>query len=290
MDEATRATAIASLKKYFHEDVLVTNRFKLRQFPKGSTNNYYILEGPGIGSWGVLGDAGKFSANLLETLWAYAHFTGDWDLIRERWPLVKKLFITPVQARWVGFSRDEIAETTSRAVPGVARRHKVGDIINYACRFRARTGAPLAEQRGAKYFRENQPWHSMEAMDEFISRTFGAHLAELANRRDEYRKPASVNSTIAGCASGRRRGAFLSRYLKADVQREGLALLQTRWPEKHRWNNDSHICARPIAFSSAEQTPAELANRYAGQLHRSIGRDRQLHFRLRTVLQRVTND
>jgi hypothetical protein len=95
MDDATRATAIASLKKYFHEDVLVTNRFKLREFPRGSGHTYYILEGPGIGSWNVLGDAGKFSANMLETLWAYAHFTGDWDLIRERWPIVKKLFVTP---------------------------------------------------------------------------------------------------------------------------------------------------------------------------------------------------
>jgi len=80
------------LRKYFHDDVLVTNRFTLREFPKGSGHQYYILEGPGIGSWGMLGDAGKFSTSMLQTLWAYAHYSGDWDLIKERWELIRKLF------------------------------------------------------------------------------------------------------------------------------------------------------------------------------------------------------
>src|SRR5262249_10856397 len=99
-DEETRRNALGGLRKYFREDVLVTNRFRTREFPKGSGREYFILEGPGINSRGVLGDAGKFSANLLETLWAYAHYTGDWDLVRERWPLVKKLFTTPAETRW----------------------------------------------------------------------------------------------------------------------------------------------------------------------------------------------
>src|SRR6266850_510909 len=129
MDAKSREIAVASLRKYFREDVLVTNRFRLREFPKGSGREYYILEGPGIGSWGVLGEAGKFSANMLETLWAYAHFTGDWDLIRERWELVKKLFCTPAETRWVSFGRDAIAEMGDEAAPCIAlarMAYKVG--------------------------------------------------------------------------------------------------------------------------------------------------------------------
>ena len=38
MDEATREIALQSLRKYFHEEVLVTNRFKLREYPNGSGN------------------------------------------------------------------------------------------------------------------------------------------------------------------------------------------------------------------------------------------------------------
>src|SRR5439155_24996887 len=105
-DHQTRSNALASLRKYFHQDVLVPNRFKLREYPKGSGRDYLVLAVPGIDSSNALGDAGKFSANLLETLWAYAHFTGDWDLVKERWPLAKKLFTPPAQTRWVGFGRD----------------------------------------------------------------------------------------------------------------------------------------------------------------------------------------
>ncbi|MGB9595234.1 MAG: hypothetical protein ACPL7B_03035, partial [Candidatus Poribacteria bacterium] len=69
-DKEMQRLATASLTKYFKDDVLVKERFKEREYPKGSGQKYLILEGPGIGSWGVLGDAGKFSSNLLETLWA----------------------------------------------------------------------------------------------------------------------------------------------------------------------------------------------------------------------------
>src|ERR1051325_4084795 len=130
MGAQSHGAGLSRLRKYFHVDVLVTNRFKLREFPKVSANTYYILEGPGIGSWGVLGDAGKFSANTLETLWAYAHFTGDWDLIRERWPLVKRMFCTPAEANWVSFGREAIAELGDEAAPCLAlarMAYRIGD-------------------------------------------------------------------------------------------------------------------------------------------------------------------
>ena len=270
MDDATRATAIASLKKYLRDDVLVANRFKLREFPKGSGHTYYLLEGPGIGSWNVLGDAGKFSANMLETLWAYAHFTGDWELIRERWPLIRKLFVTPAQTRWVGFGRDEIAELGDEAAPCLAMArmaYKVGDAdtYNYACYMFVRELAHhWLKQRGAKYFRENQPWHSMEAMDEevYLTNLWGDlagwqidgpnYPAKTGERQFNNRWVRFKDADV---------GRFYRDYLQGDLKRE-LDLLQTRWPEKRRWNNDSHIMPSLVQLRSLllNESPAELAN------------------------------
>ena len=270
MDDATRSIAIASLKKYFREDVLVTNRFKLREFPKGSGHSYYILEGPGIGSWGVLGDAGKFSANMLQTIWAYAHFTGDWDLIRERWPLIKMLFTTPAETRWVGFGRDAIAELGDEAAPCLAfarLAYKIGDMesYNYACQMFARELAHLwAKQRGAKYFRENQPWHSMEAMDDevYLTNLWGdlagwqidgpKYPAKVGERQFNNRWVRFKNEDVA---------RFYRDYLFADVKRE-FDLLQTRWPAERKWKNDSHIMPSLVQLRSLflNESPFELAS------------------------------
>ena len=270
MDDTTRTTAIASLKKYFRDDVLVTNRFKLREFPKGSGHTYYILEGPGIGSWNVLGDAGKFSADMLETLWAYAHFTGDWDLIRERWPLIKKLFTTPAQTRWVGFARDEIAEMGDEAAPCLAMArlaYKVGDIdeYNYACQMFARELVHLwLKQRGAKYFRDHQPWHSMEAMDEevYLTNLWGDlagwqidgpnYPAKTGERQFNNRWVRFKDADV---------GRFYRDYLKTEVKSE-LDLLQQRWPAERRWKNDSHIMPSLVQLRSLllDEPPAQLAS------------------------------
>jgi hypothetical protein len=270
LDDATRATAIASLKKYFRDDVLVTNRFKLREFPKGSGRNYYILEGPGIGSWGVLGDAGKFSANMLQTIWAYAHYTGDWELIRERWPLIKLLFTTPAETRWVGFGRDAIAELGDEAAPCLAfarLAYKVGDMdsYNYACQMFTRELAHhWVKQRGGKYFHENQPWHSMEAMDDevFLTNLWGdlagwqidgpKYPAKTGERQFNNRWVRFKNEDVA---------RFYRDYLPLDVKRE-LDVLQTRWPEERRWKNDSHIMPSLVQLRSLllNESPQQLAS------------------------------
>ena len=111
---------------------------------------------------------------MLQTLWAYAHFTGDWKLIEERWPLIKKLFCTPAETRWVSFGRDAIAELGDEAAPAWPWRAwpiDVGDLdtYNYACCMAAREFVHhYIKQRGSDYFRKNQPWHSMEPMDEEV--------------------------------------------------------------------------------------------------------------------------
>jgi hypothetical protein len=278
-DAATRSNALASLRLYFHDDVLVTNRFKHREFPRGSGRFYDILEGPGIGSWGALGDAGKFSADLLETLWAYAHYTGDWDLIRERWPLVKRLFTTPAETRWVGFGRDGIAELGDEAAPCLAMArlaYRVGDIdtYQYACYMFARELVHLeVKQTGADYFREHQPGHTMESMDEEVYLTNlwgdtagwqidGPHYpAKTGERQFNNRWVRFKNEDV---------GRFYREHLLTNVTAE-LDRLGTRWDPKRKYHNDSHIMPslvqlRSLLLNDSPQALAGLAtpDQFAG--------------------------
>ncbi len=268
-DDAVRTTALASLGRYFRDDVLVPARFKEREFPRGSGRAYLILEGPGIGSWGVLGDAGKFSTNLLETLWAYAHFTGDWDLVRERWPLVRRLFCTPPETHWATFGREAIAEMGDEAPPCLAlarMAYRVGDIdtYDYACYMFARELAHhWIKQRGAAYFRAHQPWHSMEPMPEevYLTNLWGdtaawqidgpAWPAKTGERQHNNRWVRFKSEEV---------GRFHRDFLAADVRRE-MDTLTERWEPKRRYANDSHIMPSLVQLRSLllNEPPAELA-------------------------------
>lgn len=267
-DEPTRSRALASLGRYFREDVLVTNRFRWREHPPGSGRTYYLLEGPGIGSWGVLGDAGKFSANLLETVWAYAHYSGDWELIQERWPLIRQLFVTPAEIRWVGFGRDAIAELGDEAGPCLAMArmaYRVGDLdtYHYACSVFARELVHhYVKQRGASYFRDHQPWHSMEPMDEEVyltdlwGETAGWRIdgpnypAETGERQYRNRWVRFSNESVA---------RFYRDVLGPDVARE-LKRLTERWDARRLHHNDSHIMPSLVQLRSLllREAPGEL--------------------------------
>ena len=63
-DARVRANARESLRKYFGEWVLQKERFTEYQGQEPAWRGVLLLHGPGIGSWGELGDAGKFSENL----------------------------------------------------------------------------------------------------------------------------------------------------------------------------------------------------------------------------------
>ena len=268
-DDATRAVATKSLAKYFRDDVLVGPRFREREFPKDSGRTYYILEGPGIGSWGVLGDAGKFSTNLLETLWAYAHFTGDWALVKERWALVRKLFCTPAESKWVTFGREAIAEMGDEAPPCLAMArlaYRVGDMDMYgyaSSLFARELTHHWVKQRGAAYYRANQPWHTMEFMPEevYLTNLWGdtaawqidgpAYPAKAGERQYTNRWVRFKNEDV---------GRFYRDFLLADVRKE-LDVLTERWEPKRRTVNDSHIMPSLVQLRSLllNEPPAELA-------------------------------
>ena len=84
-----QSNARESLRRYFGEWVLQDDRFTEYQGQEPACRGVLLLHGPGIGSWGELGDAGKFSENLYSSLWSYAHYTGDIGTVKARWDLVK---------------------------------------------------------------------------------------------------------------------------------------------------------------------------------------------------------
>jgi len=163
--EPARSNAIACLRSYFRNWVL--NPEKYQPF-----RDKLLLVGPGIGTWGGYDDAGKFSSNVLETLWCYAHYTGDWQLIKERWDMVKKLFITPREMRWRGVGRDAIAEMGDEAAPPLCMArmaYVVGDMdmFAYASFIFVRELVHLwvkTNPECAEWFRSFQPWHNTEPM------------------------------------------------------------------------------------------------------------------------------
>lgn len=107
----------------------------------------------------------------LEELWAHAHFSNDWDFIRQRWDAIRKGFSPRAQIRWVGFGRDGVVEFADQAPPCVAiarMAYRIGDLdmYNYACCIFARELVlHYVKQGGAEYFRKHQPWHTMESME-----------------------------------------------------------------------------------------------------------------------------
>ncbi len=158
-----REKAKPRLRRYFADWILQPRRYQ-------PFRGKLLLFGPGIGAWGGYDDAGKFSTNVILTLWTYARYTGDYALIKERWDMVKKLFITPRESTWRGFGRDAIAEMGDKAAPALAMARLawfVGDRDTFAYAayiFTRELAHHAVMQNGAAYFVRNQPLFSREKM------------------------------------------------------------------------------------------------------------------------------
>lgn len=168
-DPETRQRATQTLRQYFAEFVLTEDRYT-------EFRGKLLLTGPGIGTWGGYDDAGKFSSNLLETIWEYAQYTGDWELVRERWPLILRFFVTPRECDFRTFGRAAIAELGDEAAPPLCLARmawQVGDLATYAyaCNIFARELVHhyvKCRRECVEYFRARQPWHSFEFVPEEV--------------------------------------------------------------------------------------------------------------------------
>lgn len=164
-DRNIQANAKATLKQYYHDWVIRKERYTEYKGPKKPYRNIYLFHGPGIGSWGGLGDAGKFAENLYVNLWSYAHYTEDVEVMKERWDFIKQLDITPLECGWKGVGRGSIAEMGDEAPPPIQYARlawMAGDIDTYYYQCYIATRELLhhfIKQNGAQYFRRLQPYH-----------------------------------------------------------------------------------------------------------------------------------
>jgi len=268
-DPATRKLAVESLKLHFRNDVLSPSRFTQREYPPGSGRTYLTLECPGGSPVGEPGEAGKFATTLLETLWDYAHFTGDWDLVVQRWPMVKKLFCTTAETRWVGFGRDGAASLGDEAAPCLAfarLAYRVGDIdaYNYACYAFARELVHhYAKQKGAAYFQERQPWQSMEPLGQEV------YLTSLMDQTagwliDGPNYPASASQRPFNHRWVRFNNEDVARFYRdylPDEAKSEMDLILQRWPAKKRYVNDPHLLPSIVQLRSLllNEGPSELS-------------------------------
>ena len=167
LEEEQREIVASCLREYYGD-------FVLTREPYDAHRGKLLFHGPGIGSWGSWGDAGKFSTNLLQGIWAYAHYTGDWDLIRDRWDLIKRLFVLPEEIDWQGVGRGSIAEMGDMAPPCIAMArmaYQVGDMDYYgfaAYCFAKELVIHYVMSLGSEYFVQHQPQDRMDKMDEKV--------------------------------------------------------------------------------------------------------------------------
>lgn len=283
-DPRIRENAKRSLQKYMANWVLKDDRYSPYNGDKKPYKGVYLLHGPGIGSWGELGDAGKFAENQYSMIWSYAHFTGDTSLLKDRWELIKKLDITPHESNWKGFGRGSIAEMGDEAAPPLqfARAaYLAGDIdrYNYQCYIATREFLHLfVKQRGAHYFRKLQPYHQyflervpanqIEAMPEqvYCSNLFGGlHGWQIdgpdyprKHRERQYRNRWVRFSSLAV-------GRFFRDHIEgADLREEFEEVALRLRNDKHRseyknaspltWD-DSHIMPSLIRLQSLALSP-----------------------------------
>jgi len=172
MDPQTRSNALKSLRNYFDQGYLQPERYHL---DKGYPHPYYVAYGPGCwdGKY-VKTDSGKLATARLYTMWCYGHYTGDWDLLQDRWDIVRWSHSTEQTMTWKTVGRGSIAELGDEAPPSMAlariayRLGKTDTYLYGAYMFARELVHHYVKQVGGDYFRRNQPYHSMEIIPELV--------------------------------------------------------------------------------------------------------------------------
>lgn len=165
VDEQQKDIAAKSFRIYLADDVI-----RMHSPHRG----WIIIHGPGIGSWGSFGDAGKFSTNALQPIWAYAQYSGDWDLIRERWDMIRRFFVADQEAGWAFWGRSGCAEMGDLAPPCSALARMAWQVEDYdsyllgAYMFARELTVHYLMQHGGDYFYRHQPYNELHPMPERI--------------------------------------------------------------------------------------------------------------------------
>jgi hypothetical protein len=123
----------------------------------------YVHETLGVGAVTLWTHAPCYDA------WVTAHGGESWDMIRRHWPTLRSQFLSSARSDWPAFASVNVSplEQAANALGAARLAYRLGDAETYAvacARFARATIQLSAQQRGANYFREHQPWHSMEPM------------------------------------------------------------------------------------------------------------------------------
>ena len=111
---------------------------------------------------------------LSYDVWRQAHTSGDWEKARAHWSALRAEFLNSASSSWPAFARERrLPLTQAMDALGTARlAYRLGDADTYAlacARFARALTQLTVQERGAKYFREHQPWHSMEPLAESLA-------------------------------------------------------------------------------------------------------------------------
>lgn len=118
--------------------------------------------------------------------WQQAHAGNKWDDIRTRWPLLREGFRSGASGGWATFdeSGPSVLDQTANALGAARLAYRLGDAETYAAACNefahALTGL-VAQQRGLNYFRERQPWDSMQPLDSIPIGKAPLALATISN-------------------------------------------------------------------------------------------------------------
>jgi hypothetical protein len=166
-DPLTRSNATTLLGRFFRDVVLTEQSFVTGEFPAGSGRAVAILKPVAADATERPEEALARGGRALQSLWAYAHAAEDHALVRERWPLIRKLLPRSMAARWAAFGGSAIDgegvdPESAIAYARLAYLAGDGDAYRHGCELAVRAlTLERASRWGVRWFRERQPWHSM---------------------------------------------------------------------------------------------------------------------------------
>ncbi len=193
----------------------------------------------------------------------YAELTGDWESATNVWTALRdKLQFDPPRA-WITFGDAVVFGSEILAAQHIAAArlaYKAGDMdgCDYACLRTVQTLTHVwAMQRGADYFRTQQPWHSMEWMGEEVFLTDASQAGWLLDGPN-FPKDAQVRGFDQRWSqpSDADTGRFVADWLRGDVRRE----LNWRQARRGKVGSAEEIASQVTARSILlNESAAELA-------------------------------
>jgi len=147
--------------------------------------------------------------------------------------------------------------------------YSVGDLENFnlaSCMFVRALVHLQVKQRGASYYREHQPWHSLERLGEEVYLTrLGGEIPGWQIDGPKYPKQAAERQFSKRWARFNNEdiGRFYRDYWRTDIQKE-LDLLNVRWGPEGRRQNDpqglpSLVQLRSLLLNEAPEELAKIA-------------------------------